>query len=93
MSDENEGLPPAPRPDFSQLSIGDMLTRLQRRHIENLLTLAEADELPNDRVLAQINRYLMDNGVIVLPSDVPKVIEGHVEERPALPDFTGTDYE
>ncbi len=91
MSDEND-LSAAPRKDFSKLSIGDMLTRLQRRHIENLLELAEADELPNDRVLAQINRYLMDNGVVVLPSETPKVIEGHKSERTALPDFTGQTF-
>lgn len=86
--------PDAVKPDYSGLSISDMLTRLQRKHIENLLALAESNDLPNAQVLAQINRYLMDNGILVERSPAPemKTIEGH-PNRPALPDFTGQNYD
>lgn len=87
---------PAVRPDFSHLSIGDMLTRLQRAHIENLLALAEGDELPKPQVLAQINRYLMDNGIVI--GEVPRTIEGQAHHLPeqkveALPNYEGENYD
>lgn len=91
MTDDDMDEPPE-KPDFSHLSIGDMLTRLQRAHIENLLAVAEEGN-PTPQLMAQINRFLMDNGIVV--AEVPKVIEGHAvatEKRAALPDYSGEDY-
>jgi hypothetical protein len=98
MAEDSDDIPE--KPDYSSLSIADLLTRLQRQHIENLLALAEAKELPNAQVLAQINRYLMDNGIVVLTPPGPKQIEGHVNQpgqlepprQEPLPQFD-TDYD
>lgn len=94
FNDEDQDFEPrAPeKPDYSNLSISDMLTRMQRAHIENLLAVAEGGN-PSPQLLAQINRFLMDNGIVV--AEVPKVIEGHAvatEKREALPDYSGEDY-
>lgn len=84
------------KPDYSHLSIGDMLTQLQRAHIENLLAAAEAGN-PSAQVMAQINRYLMDNGIVV--AEVPKTIEGHANgpqiAKPVdqLPDYSDQRYD
>jgi hypothetical protein len=91
MPDEADDLP-RDRPDFSNLSISDMLTRMQRAHIENLLALAE-EGTANGQILAQINRFLTDNGIIVAPVDAPKVIEGKVAERKALPNYGDKRYD
>lgn len=100
MSADDEDMTPE-KPDYSGLSIGDLLTRLQRQHIENLLALAESNELPNAQVLAQINRYLMDNGIVVMSQPMKTIdgqfsaqqqLEGPTTDRPALPDYTGQDY-
>lgn len=92
MDDTDEEAPPA-KPDYTGISIENMLTRLQRAHIENLLALAEGGELPSAQILAQINRYLMDNGVVFGAQPI-KTIEGHVNQpRPALPDFRGENYD
>lgn len=88
MTDDDEA--PPPKPDYTGISIGDLLTRIQRAHIENLLTLAEGGEM-TPQILAQINRFLMDNGVVVGAQPI-KTIEGHANqpERKALPKFEQT---
>lgn len=99
MSADDEDMTPD-KPDYSELSISDMLTRLQRAHIENLLALAEGGDLPNAQVLAQINRYLMDNGIVVLHAPPGTQIEGHANypaiegpKREPLPDYSGERYD
>lgn len=87
-----------PRPDYSELSIEAMLTRIQRAHIENMLTLVESGEIPNAQVLAQVNRFLADNG-FTLNGSVP-TIDGTAnrlppppKDRQALPDFSEERYD
>lgn len=81
----------AARPN-SELSIELLLTELQRLHIERMLEAVQSG-VPNPAVMAQINRYLMNNGIVVAPPDGP-LIEGHRnKKRPVLPNFHEQRYD
>lgn len=54
-----------PAPSLDELTIGSLLSRLQRAHIEKLLKAAEDPENMNAQIMAQINRFLADNGLLL----------------------------
>lgn len=91
--DGDDGFPLTEAPkDYSGLSMGDLLTRIQRLHVERMLEQLEGGTV-NAQVMAQINRYLADNGIIVPPSEQPRVIEGTTTPmRKKLPDYSGRNY-
>ena len=79
--------------DISKLSIGDLLTSIQRKFIEKMYEEVNSDGPMNPAVMAQINRFLAENGIVIAPADQPKVIEGEAHrEQIEIPDFSGQDY-